>query len=113
MRALLLLVATTGCLRTTQFQCAQDSDCGTGGTCEATRYCSVIDPSCGGRRYVDSAGPLANQCVGGGTADGGLDAPIDGRIIDGGGRCPGTYMPIAGQAHLYQLVMATNPWMAQ
>ena len=116
MRALLLLVATTGCLRTTQFKCAQDSDCGAGGTCQpTTKYCSIADPTCGGQRYVDSAGPLANQCVGGGIGDGGIDAPIDGRMIDGGGggHCPGAYMPITGQTHVYQLVTMAKNWSQQ
>ena len=35
------------------------------GVCQPTGYCSLEDGSCAsGQRYVDSAGPLANRCVG-------------------------------------------------
>jgi hypothetical protein len=73
--ALLCAALATGCLRNAAFPCSQDVDCARGGeqgVCEATGFCSFVDPACdGGRRYGELSGSLSNQCVGGGT-------PIDG-----------------------------------
>jgi hypothetical protein len=77
--ALFGIVCATGCLRTTQYRCATDTECGGGGTCESVGYCSFTDSSCAdGRRFGDLSGPYANTCVGGGGGDdAGIDAPID------------------------------------
>ncbi len=60
-----LLLAS--CLRSPSFQCDQHGadSCGVGATCEPSGFCSRTDSSCAmtGRRYVDSAGQLAGQCV--------------------------------------------------
>lgn len=116
MRALLLAVAiasSAGCLRDTEFKCATSADCtGTGGTCEATGYCSFTDTACAdGRRYGELSGPYANQCIGGGTGDAGVDAAGDSGLP---GNCPSTYMtlPNAG-AHVYKLTTDAAQWATQ
>jgi hypothetical protein len=125
MRSLILLVAlaSAGCLRSTQFQCSNDTACGASGVCEATGYCSFPDTDCpSGRRYGDSAGGSAGQCTSGGTgSDGGMiDTPvaiIDGRMIDApvGVGCPSGYAAVAGAeaGHLYKIVTAADTWDAQ
>jgi hypothetical protein len=125
MRALLVLfvLANAGCLRKTEFQCAEDGACGNSGRCESTGFCSFADPECSsGRRYDQSAGTLANECTSGGvTGDGGpidvppadddatmmIDAPPAG--------CPAGYNAITGgQAnHLYKLVTVADDWAKQ
>jgi hypothetical protein len=64
MRALALGVVfvISGCLPTTQFECAMDQDCGNG-RCEADGFCSFPDPGCdSGRRYGEFSGPRAGAC---------------------------------------------------
>jgi hypothetical protein len=59
----LAALALCGCLRSTQFTCELDSDCG-GGSCEPTGFCSFIDSACAsGSRYGELSGSLSNQCV--------------------------------------------------
>lgn len=86
--AVLLAVLAAGagaCLRSTTFECGQDSECvfGEQGTCEDVGYCSFPDPGCdSGRRFGDGAGEYAGACVGEST-DARVDAPAtDGRPID-------------------------------
>ena len=105
-----------GCLRTTEYKCTTSTECGSSGVCElSVGFCSFPDSQCG-RRFGDSAGTLANQCVNGQTLDGGLiDSPMlhDGQnpdgttIIDGAGNsCPTGYNPISGSAHRYRALTA-------
>jgi hypothetical protein len=126
MRALLLLfvLANAGCLRKTDFQCADDGACGTSGRCETTGFCSFSDTECtSGRRYDQSAGTLAGQCTGGGTTDDGgtIDTPPvdkDAMMMPDGPPptgCPSGYVTITGgQAnHLYKLVTLPDDWTKQ
>jgi hypothetical protein len=47
------------------FSCTEDTQCGTGGMCEANGLCSFPDPVCaGGWRYGDASGSLSGVCVG-------------------------------------------------
>ena len=46
------------------FTCAENTQCGAGGTC-SDGFCSFPDPDCdSGLRYGDLSGPLSGQCVG-------------------------------------------------
>lgn len=61
-----LLALLAACRVDGTFQCTIDADCdgATGGTCEATKRCAFPDTACSTpRRYDDSAGELAGQCV--------------------------------------------------
>jgi len=100
--------ASAGCLRSTQFACTQDTECGATGRCEtAVGYCSVPNAACADtqRSYGDSAGAgLANRCVPGGAP--GLDAGMDGPVpidapVTG---CPSPYAAVAGSAHRYKVL---------
>lgn len=124
MRTLLLIVvlANAGCLRKTEFQCSDDSACGTAGRCETTGFCSFADPDCSsGRRYDQSAGSLAGQCTGGGTTgDGGsTDMPTntDGSMVVDAppAGCPSGYVALTGAqaGHLYKLLAVAENWNAQ
>lgn len=115
-------LAATGCLRSTQFQCDNDTACGTQGICESTGFCSFADSECSsGRRYADSAGTNAGQCTAGGNtgSDGGpIDSPTnnDARPIDGtvSVGCPSGYNTVAGAGtHLYKILTATDHWDTQ
>ncbi len=111
MRALVTLfvfvaVLTAGCLRTTEFRCASNAECGAGGVCEAVGFCSVPNAECAGtgRSYSDSAGQgLSNHCVPAGApgpgTDAGVDAPDDAMPAN---KCPSGYAAVAGSAHLYK-----------
>jgi len=118
MRTLLLLaISLTACLRSTEFRCEMSSQCGAGGQCESTGYCSVVDDTCG-RRYSPSAGPLAGQCVGGTSIDAGIDSPqnmIDAAIDapGSGGGCPSGYVNVSGQTHMYKVLTAVGTWNTQ
>jgi hypothetical protein len=118
---LVIVLANAACLRKTEFQCADDTACGTAGRCETTGFCSFIDPECStGRRYDPSAGDLANQCTGGGsTIDGGNtdgnmppgDGMTDGPPVSG---CPAGYVDLPGvPGHKYKLVTTAAQWQAQ
>lgn len=115
-RAWPILVAAlcAGCLRSTQFRCDADADCGSGGRCQPAGFCSVADASCAGsmQRFGDSAGPLAGTCVdpgGGGGVDAGIDAPRPGED------CPGSYAPIANgtPGHRYRRLGPPKEWDEQ
>jgi hypothetical protein len=106
-----MLVLAGGCLRSTTFQCETTEQCGGGNTCEPEGYCSRPDPSCteSGRRFHESAGPRANQCVGSITGDdAGVDAPENDAQTVG---CPTGYvaLPNAGP-NQYKLLTAANTW---
>ena len=62
--ALSLLLAS--CFGPGDFVCHSNEDCGSGGLCEPSGRCSLIDASCpSGRRYRHQAGAArADQCVG-------------------------------------------------
>jgi hypothetical protein len=105
-------VLTAGCLRSTAFRCAENSDCGTGGVCEPVGFCSVVNAECPGtgRSYVDSAGQgLSNTCVLAGApgpgVDAGIDAPGDAMPAS---RCPSDYAAVAGSAHVYKALSGVN-----
>jgi hypothetical protein len=103
------IAASAGCLRQTEFHCTTDADCGVTGTCESVGFCSFPDTSCG-QRFGAAAGPYANQCVAGQVGiDAGVDAPAQDAPASG---CDG-FTAIAGQAHRYKLIAATNDWMTQ
>lgn len=123
MRASWLLVVSLtlgagACLRSTEYRCSTNTECGTGGTCESVGFCSFPDTGCtSGERFGDSAGPLANQCTGTSGIDGGpIDSPpIDGVMIDGPpAGCPGDYVTITGGqgTHRYRILPAGN-WLQQ
>jgi hypothetical protein len=117
----LFVLANAACLRKTEFQCADNTACGTSGLCETTGFCSFADPNCtSGRRYDTSAGELASQCTGGGsTTDGGNlddamapgDGAPDGAIPSG---CPAGYVDLPGApGHKYKVVATSANWTAQ
>jgi hypothetical protein len=84
--ALALALVAPGCLRATTHVCVTDADCGNGGRCEPSGFCSFTDPACdGGRRYGDGAGGLAGVCLGDepGGPDAATDAPPTDRDGDG------------------------------
>lgn len=124
---LLLALATSGCLRTTEYRCADDTSCGAGGACETSGYCSTIDAECAsGRRYGESAGPLSGTCTSGGMNmqdDADINPMIDmgvnnvDAMIDGppAAQCPGQYQTITGgnMGHKYFAITAGNDWAAQ
>jgi hypothetical protein len=128
MRSFVLLsgvLASSACLRTTEYQCSGDSTCGAGGQCETTGYCSFPDGDCPtGRRYNEAAGKLAGTCIGGTTPQ--VDADVtmnDGQNIDapitntdgGMANCPAGYATITnGQpGHMYKLVTTAANWTTQ
>jgi hypothetical protein len=102
---LIAAAASAGCLRSTQFKCSQDTDCGATGVCEAVGYCSFPSSACAdsGRSFGDSAGQgLSNTCVPGDInnpgPDAGIDAPIDTMNVG----CPAPYASVNGSAHRYK-----------
>jgi hypothetical protein len=107
-------VVSAGCLRSTQFKCAQDTDCGASGVCEAVGYCSFPSSSCpgSGRSFGDSAGQgLAGTCVSGNNPPGvdagvTIDAPVS--IDAPAAGCPSPYAAVNGSAHLYKRVTNTS-----
>lgn len=109
MRHLLLLAlfaSAAGCLRTTEFQCTVDGDCGTNGTCESTNYCSFVDTGCtSGRRYGELSGQYANQCSSE-LPDAGVDTASS--------NCPADYaaLPNAGP-HVYKRTADAQSWPMQ
>lgn len=130
MRELLLLcsvLATSACLRTTEYRCSGDTSCSGGGICEATGYCSFVDPDCSsGRRYTDSAGSLAGTCTSGGggsddadvtPTDTATDTVTDGSTTDTPvtAGCPAGYVTVAGAeaGHLYRVLTAPDDFDAQ
>lgn len=70
MRALLALSLLAACEYRGEFKCTQDEQCRglAGGACELEGFCSMTDTTCAsGRRYDDSAGAHADECVSGPT----------------------------------------------
>ena len=118
--------ASAGCLRSPEFRCQSDGECGAGGVCEPIGYCSSPNAACAGtgRSFGDSAGGLSNTCVPAGspgpTPDAGvrIDAGI---AIDAGvaidaaidavpaAPCSSGYAPIGGSLHLYK-VFNNDSW---
>jgi hypothetical protein len=121
LRATLILFACgalAGCLRSTQFQCENDSACGAGGKCEASRFCSFADPGCAsGRVYGDSAGANAGKCTDENMqqVDAAVDSPtlIDARG-DGPSNCPQDFTMLANAGpHVYKAITTADTWTAQ
>jgi hypothetical protein len=118
MRAVLFipLIASAGCLRKTEYKCTDTTQCGAGGQCEDTGFCSFADGDCAsGRKYGEFSGSTySGECVGGtsGQLDGGTDGPMtDGMMIDGMmGNCPGTYT--GAGAHKYRVITNGANWAA-
>ena len=112
----MLVAASAGCLRTTEFKCQTSADCSSGGAvCETTGYCSFTDGDCaGGRRYGDYSGAYSGKCIGDSTLpDGG--GMGDGKKVDGSmGSCPSSYaaLPNAG-SHVYRVITGSTIWTAQ
>lgn len=79
-----LALCLCGCIRTPTFHCASATDCATqGATCQPVGYCSFPDSSCAdGQRFGELSGPFANQCVGQGAGDAGVDGPADARVFN-------------------------------
>jgi hypothetical protein len=72
--------AGVACNASNTFTCASDQQCGGGGFCESTGFCSFPDAACNsGRRYGEHSGDLADQCVRPGdtdaTSDGSTSSP--------------------------------------
>lgn len=118
MRGVLLAVlvaASAGCLRTTEFKCQTSADCSSGGAvCETTGYCSFTDGDCaGGRRYGDYSGAYSGKCIGDSTLpDGGMS---DGKTSDvPTGQCKSTYSALSGAGpHLYRVISTAAQWTTQ
>jgi len=109
-----LAAGGAGCLKKPGFSCDRTDQCtgGTGGQCEANGYCSFIDGDCAsGRRFGEHSGPVAGQCVEGGS---GVDAAIDATPVDAPA-CPSSYMAIAGgtATHVYRFVNTAVAWATQ
>ncbi len=113
-RRILLLAVTTACLRQTEYHCTSDAECGPQGVCEpSVMFCSFPDATCG-RKFGDSAGSYANQCVAGTV---GVDAAVDVPVsidagIDGLG-CPAGYASTGGLPHMYKPMPIADNWMNQ
>lgn len=124
---LLLALALGGCLRTTEYRCSQEAECGTGGTCDPRGYCSFSDGACpSGQRFGDAAGSLAGQCTTADGIDAGIDmsmtdaTPLDGPPADmaidaDGTQCPSSYAAISGgqAGHLYRVIDTVALWNNQ
>ncbi|HET7506556.1 MAG TPA: C-type lectin domain-containing protein [Kofleriaceae bacterium] len=104
----LAAAAGAGCLRSTEFRCQRDAECGASGQCEAVGFCSFPNTSCAdsGRSFSDSAGQgLASSCVPAGdrpSPDAGMDPPPPppDAVVPSG--CPADFAAVAGSAHLYK-----------
>jgi hypothetical protein len=67
-----LLAAAAACGPPDEFFCEASVECGPGGTCQADRHCSFLDPACAsGSRYGAHGGAVSGLCVGEGP---GVDA---------------------------------------
>ena len=118
--------ASAGCLRSPEFQCQRDGECGAGGVCEAVGYCSTANAACPG----DSAGSLSNSCVPTGNPGPGPDAGVGpdaspgvdaGPRVDApprvdaaidapaGAACASGYAAVGGSPHLYKRI-ADDTW---
>jgi hypothetical protein len=119
----ILGAASTGCLRKTEYHCAEDTSCGVSGVCEASGFCSFPDGDCAsGRSYTTSAGSLAGTCTDGMqvTIDADLSMP-DSAIVDGpmsdtpAAACPAGYVTLTGgqSGHLYKVISTAQDWSVQ
>jgi hypothetical protein len=108
---------SAGCLRSTQFQCESNEQCGgNGARCEpGVGFCSFPDPGCSsGFKFGEASGSLSNTCVGG-------DVPGDGGVDDGApdidappAGCPADYITLPNTLadHRYKLVTTERNWNA-
>jgi hypothetical protein len=104
-----VVAMTAGCLRSTEFHCTTDTDCGANGVCQSVGFCSFPDATCG-QRFGDASGPYAGQCVSANVgSDAGIDAAVDSPAPSG---CDG-FTAIAGQPHLYKMIATTADWNTQ
>lgn len=115
MRGLVIVaLACTGCLRSTEFKCTDNAQCSaTGSVCEMNGYCSFTDSSCAsGRRYGEFAGTASNKCVG---EEPPIDAGVDMMPGEGGtGNCPSGYNTInGGGTHRYSKIGSSVAWATQ
>ncbi|NVB80512.1 MAG: C-type lectin domain-containing protein [Kofleriaceae bacterium] len=116
MRTLMFVaLLATGCLPKTEYKCAANGDCATGGSiCEPTGYCSFADTSCAsGQRYGELSGSYANQCVDGAGGDAGVDVDggVDGQPDAPAATCPASYTTMIG-THYYRKITTTATWQA-
>jgi hypothetical protein len=120
MRALLFvaLISSVGCLRKTEYKCTDTTQCGGGGQCEDTGFCSFPAAECAsGRKYGEFSGATySNECVGGTSIaiDGGVTdgSTNDGTPNDGSpGTCPAAYT--GAGAHKYRVITASENWDTQ
>ncbi|MGE5184048.1 MAG: C-type lectin domain-containing protein [Acidobacteriota bacterium] len=113
---LAFLLPAVGCLRNTAFKCDTSDQCGAGGTCQPTHYCSFADSTCG-QKYGPQAGDLSGTCVGGTGIDAGVDAPgqMDAPMGDGGVTCPTDYVTLTGAPaqRRYKLLTTATDWVSQ
>lgn len=119
------LLASSACLRTTEYRCSDDPSCGPGGVCETTGYCSFIDSNCtSGRSYSASAGSLSGNCTSGDApiidasngSDDSMQQQVDGAMPDTPvAQCPSGYAAISGgeTGHLYKVITTTASWSTQ
>jgi hypothetical protein len=111
------LVASVGCLRTTEYKCTDSTQCGTEGQCEPVGFCSFPASDCDtGRKFGEFSGSTySNKCTGdsdpmldGGLVDGSM---TDGMMNDGAmGNCPASYT--GSGAHKYRVITAPSTWVA-
>jgi hypothetical protein len=63
-RHVCLALLLASCVSDQGFVCHTSPECGMGGSCQATGFCSVSDSTCpSGSRYVAHAGAYSDQCV--------------------------------------------------
>lgn len=119
--AAVLVASLGGCLRTTEFQCIDSTQCA-GGVCQPVGYCSFSDSGCpSGQRFGNSAGSYAGKCAGeGGPDDAGVDAPGDDAAIDAPidmatSACPASYAAVAGAPvnRVYRSITTSASWDTQ
>lgn len=127
-RAAVIALAVSACMRPAAYLCADDHDCvheGEQGVCEPTQRCSFRDATCeSGRRYAELSGEHANRCVGEELeVDAGIDAQIDASMDapeidpdaapDANTGCPSGYEALAGiTGHRYRRLAAAG-WSNQ
>jgi hypothetical protein len=87
--------------------CDINGDCGIGGSCQASNYCSFGDSKCvSGQRYDETAGPYAGVCVG---EENGVDAAIFDPTT-----CPAAYtimIASSPSSRYYVRTATTSYWM--
>ena len=120
MRALwIIALLSSGCIKSSDFHCDSNADCGSTGRCELATggFCSFPDSSCtvSGYKYGDNSGPNSNKCVG--EEQMMKDAP-DGTEMTGGEPLP-TGCPATGYAalpnsgprmHMYKVFATGQSW---